>query len=590
MKEFFKYVFATMLGLFLSCILIFMFSLFVLTAIVSSFDDKEPVSVSNNSVLMVNLDQKVGERTLEDPFNNLPVVGDGHGRTVGFTDLIAGLKKAKTDDKIKCVYISVSSPDMGQATMQEVRAAILDFKKSKKPVIAYSEVYSQGAYYLASAADKVYLNPQGILEFKGFRSEMPFFKGALEKLGVEAQIIRVGNYKSAVEPLINTKMSDYNRQQITVYLNGMYQVFLKGISESRKINKDTLQQIANAYQVQQPEDALKYRLVDALKYKDQLIDELKKLTGNTKKQNLSTVSIDDYSRHSRKELKGTEPKKIAVVYANGEILRGEGDDDNIGSERISRAIRKARTDSSVKALVIRVNSPGGDALASDVIWREVELTKKVKPVIASFGDVAASGGYYIGCAADSILVQPNSITGSIGVFGVIPNFKNLLNNKLGITFDVVKTGEYADIASVTRPMTNGERLIMQNGVNRIYDVFLTRVAAGRKKDKKYVDGIAGGRVWTGSDAVSNGLADRVGNFNDAVVAAAKKAKVSNYRVVEYPEPIDPIKALLSTGKEKISAYYGWNQLGESWFLLKKLQNAAQMKGVQARMMYDPEIK
>ena len=578
-----------MLGFFLSGVVLFLFFIFIISAIVATFDDNDTVAVANNSVLMLNLDQAVGERTHSDPFSNIPLLGQEMGNNVGFTDIIAGLKKAKTDDKIKCVYLNVSAPQMGMATMLELRNAIVDFKESKKPVIAYSEVFTQNAYYLASAADKVYLNPQGALEFKGFASMITFFKGALDKLGIEAQIIRVGNYKSAVEPYINTKMSDYNRTQVQHYVDGMYNVFLNDIAGSRKIGVDSLRDIANEYRIQSPEDALKYRFVDALMYKDQLIDTFKKITGTSSKRTLPTISINDYSKNTRAELKGTETDKVAVIYANGEIEGGEGNDETIGSERISRAIRKARTDSNIKAIVLRINSPGGSALASDVIWREVKLAQAVKPIIASFGDVAASGGYYIGCAADSIFVQPNTITGSIGVFGIIPNMQNLLNNKLGITFDGVKTGQYADIASITRPLTAGERFIIQNSVNRTYDTFLSRVADGRKKDKKYIDGIAGGRVWTGTDAVENGLADRVGDFHAAIKSAAKKAKISSYKVVEYPEPIDPVKAFLKNTKESISASYVKSQLGETWFLYRKLQDAIKIKGVQTRMLYEPVI-
>ncbi|RZK04242.1 MAG: signal peptide peptidase SppA, partial [Flavobacterium sp.] len=390
---------------------------------------------------------------------------------------------------IKCIYINVSSPNAGFATMREVRNALIDFKKSHKKILAYSEVYTQGAYYLASAADKVYLNPEGALEFKGFSSELTFFKGTLEKVGVEMQVIRVGNYKSAVEPYILYKMSDYNRKQVTAYVGGLYNTFLTDIAQTRDIQKDSLYSIADNYKIREPKDALNYKMIDGLKYKDEILEELKALSGKTKKQNISSVSVNDYAKNNSST--GSGKDKVAVIYANGEITGGEGSDSQIGSERISRAIRKARLDDDIKAIVLRVNSPGGSALASDVIWREIVLTKKEKPVIASFGDVAASGGYYIGCAADSIFVQPNTITGSIGVFGIIPNFQNLMTNKLGITFDGVKTGKYADIMATNRPMTEGERFIIQNELNRIYSGFVSRVADGRKKSKAYIDSIGG---------------------------------------------------------------------------------------------------
>ncbi|MGY0037853.1 signal peptide peptidase SppA [Pedobacter sp. NJ-S-72] len=434
------------------------------------------------------------------------------------------------------------------------------------------------------------MNPQGALEFKGFSSQLTFFKGAMEKLGVEAQIIRVGNYKSAVEPFTNDKMSDYNRKQVTAYLGGLYNVFLEGISVSRNIPKDSLYKMADTYRIQSPKDALTYKMVDGLKYKDEVIDELKSLSGTGKKETIATVSINDYALNQKQDNSDSK-NKIAIIYANGDITGGEGSDESIGSERISRAIRKARQDDKIKAIVLRVNSGGGSALASDVIWREIILSKKVKPVIASFGDVAASGGYYIACAADSIFVQPNTITGSIGVFGIIPNFQNLLTNKIGITFDGVKTGQYADIMSTNRPLTPGERLIIQTDVNHVYDSFITRVADGRKKSSKaYIDSIGGGHVWVGTDAVKNGLADKIGSFNDAIVAAGKKAKLKDYRIVEYPEKMDPLKSFLSDAGDNVRMYYAKQEFGDNFMLYQQLKKVVISSGVQARMPFEIKIQ
>lgn len=590
MREFFKYVFATVVGIVISTVVLVLFFFVIMVGAISSLSEDKKVDVKSSSVLFLDLDQAITERTPENSLAGLPIIGDSEAKSIGFNDVIKALKAAKSDDKIECVYINVSAPNAGMATMLEVRNAIIDFKQSKKPVIAYSEVYTQGAYYLASAADKVYLNPTGALEFKGFSAELTFFKGALDKLGIEAQIIRVGNYKSAVEPFITTKMSDYNRQQVTAYVGGLYQTFLQGISQTRNISTDSLFVIASDYKIQQPKDALAYKMVDALKYKDEVLDELRSITGKGKKATITTISINDYIKNLPTEATFTSKNKVAVIYANGDIVGGEGSDQQIGSERISRAIRKARLDDNIKAIVLRVNSGGGSALASDVIWREIVLSKKIKPVIASFGDVAASGGYYIGCAADSIFVQPNTITGSIGVFGIIPNFQNLLNNKLGITFDGVKTGKYSDIMSVNRPLTAGERFIIQNSVNQVYDNFITRVADGRKKTKAQVDSIGGGHVWIGTAAVKNGLADRLGSFNDAIVAAAKKAKLSEYKVVEYPEKIDPLKSFLSNAKENVSVYYTKKELGENYLIYKQMQKAITTSGIQARMDYQINIK
>jgi len=588
MKDFFKYLFASMLGFFLSAVIVFIIIFVIIVGAISSIDSDKTVTVSNNSVLFLNLDQPITERTPKNPFGNLPIVGGTEKDGIGLNDLLKSIQRAKTDDNIKCIYLNVSSPNAGFATMREVRNALIDFKKSHKKIIAYSEVFTQGAYYLASAADKVYLNPEGALEFKGFSSELTFFKGTLEKVGVEMQVIRVGNYKSAVEPFILDKMSDYNRKQVTAYVGGLYNTFLTDIAKSRDIQKDSLYKIADDYRVREPQDAVNLKMVDALKYKDQILEELKGLSGRTRGENVRTVSINDYVKNNTDT--GSGKDNVAVIYANGEISGGEGNDNQIGSERISRAIRKARLDDDIKAVVIRVNSPGGSALASDVIWREIVLTKKEKPVIASFGDVAASGGYYIGCAADSIFVQPNTITGSIGVFGLIPNFQNLMTNKLGITFDGVKTGKYADIMATNRPMTAGERFIIQNELNRIYSGFVSRVADGRKKTKAYIDSIGGGHIWIGTDAVQIGLADRIGSFNDAIKAAAKKAKIKEYKVVEYPDVVDPLKSFMDESTDRIKTYYTKQELGDNYMLYQQMKKVIASSGIQARMPFEAVIK
>lgn len=586
MREFFKYVFASFLGFIIAATVITAVFIGVIIGMISSIEDDKPVAISNNSVLYLNLDQLITERTPPDAFGNLPIVGSDGEKKIGFNDILRSLEKAKTDDNIKCIYLSVSAPNTGHATMKEVRDALTDFRSSGKKVIAYSEVYSQGAYYLASAADKVYLNPEGALEFKGLSSKLMFFKGALDKLGIEAQIIRVGSYKSAVEPFIAEKMSDKNREQVSAYLKGLYNTLLQDISKSRNIPVAELDSIANDYKIQRAEDALSYKMIDGLKYKDEVLDELKSLSGKDKKKNISSVSINEYAKSLGEEKEGSGSKdKIAVIYANGDINGGEGNNETIGSEKISRTIRKARTDSNIKAIVLRVNSPGGSALASDVIWREIVLAKKVKPVMASLGDVAASGGYYVACAADSIFVQPNTITGSIGVYGVIPNFQNLLNDKLGITFDGVKTGTYADIMSVNRPMSPGEKLIMQNNVNHVYDSFISHVSEGRHKSKAYVDSIGGGRVWVGTDAVKIGLADRTGSFRDAIKAAAKKAGIADYDIVSYPEMLSPLKTLIQDGTDKIKTRYAKEELGENYSIYEQLRSAISKSGIQTRMPF-----
>lgn len=585
MKQFFKFVFASMVGIILSTVLLSVIFIAGVGALVSSSNEK--VIVAENTILHVNLNVPIVERASTSPLDNLdlgPFKGD---KTLGLDDILKSIDHAKDDDKIKGIYLDVSYLMTGFASIEEIRDALIDFKKSGKFIIAYSEVYSQSAYYLASVANKIYLNPQGILELKGFSSEVMFFKGALEKLDIEAQIIKVGTYKSAVEPFILDKMSDANRLQTTELLGSMYNHFSAQIAVSRKIPQDSIVAIADGLKSRSPEDAVKYKLIDALKYKDEVLDELKAKTGIEKKKNLKTVSVSNYASTITNSSNASD--RIAVIYANGEITSGEGDENTIGSEGISKALRKARLDEKVKAVVLRVNSPGGSSLASDVIWREVLLTKKVKPIVVSMGDYAASGGYYIACAADSIFAEPNTITGSIGVFAIIPNMKGFFNNKLGLTFDGVKTGQFADLGDISRPLTTSEKMILQREVNRTYSNFTRIVANGRKISQTYVDSIGQGRVWTGEQAIKLKLVDRIGHLEDAIASAAKKAKIKEYKVVNYPEIKDGLFGFLNASEDKIKTYMVKQELGVSYPYYQKLKKAVNMKGLQARMPYEIEI-
>lgn len=588
MKGFFKLVFASMLGFVLSFAVLLILGIVIILGIIASADNKK-VKVSPNSVLHVTFNVPIVERSSKNPLDDLDFPALTGKKTMGLNDILAAIKRAKTDDDIEGIYLDVSGIQAGQATIEEIRNALIDFKKSKKFILAYSEVYTQGAYYLASVADKVYLNPEGILEFTGFSSQIAFFKGTLEKLEIEPQVIKVGTYKSAVEPYILDRMSPANREQVTSFMGSMYDHFLSEISSSRRIAKDSLFAIANDLKVQNASDAVKYKLADGLRYKDEIIDELKTETGIDKKDDVKAVPLGGYIRNNEPE-KGDMNNRIAIVYAAGEITSGEGDDETIGSERISRTIRKVRTDDKVKAVVFRVNSPGGSALASDVIWREITLTRKVKPVIVSMGDVAASGGYYISCAADSIFAEPNTITGSIGIYGIIPNMQKFFNNKLGITFDGVKTAAHADLITVTRPLTDAEKLIIQKKVNGFYNSFTKRVADGRKKTQEYIDQIGQGRVWSGTEALKNGLVDRLGNIDDAVRSAAKMAKLKDYKLVSYPSQKDPLDALFSSGEDKLKEHFTKIQLGEQYQYYQQLKSALRFTGVQARLPYSIEIK
>lgn len=575
-----------MVGIIITSII---FIVIIIVILVSAGGEKH-IDVDSNSVLHISFNANIPERTPNNPLAGLDFLGIQSDKTIGLNDILANIKHAKTDENIKGIFLDESYMLSGQATTEEIRNALIDFKKSGKFVIAYSEVYTQGFYYLASVADKVYINPKGIFEFRGFSSQITFLKGALDKLGIEAQVIKVGTYKSAVEPFVLTKMSDANRLQVNSYLGSLYDHFLTGISQARKVNKDSLSAIANNMSIQLPGDAMKYHLVDGLKYRDEVLDELKERTDVAEKSGLHSVELVDYTNATDKREKKDSKNHIAIIYASGEIQGGDGDENTIGSDRISESIRKARLDDKVKAVVLRVNSPGGGSLASDVIWREVYLTKKVKPMIVSMGDLAASGGYYISCAADSIIAEPNTITGSIGIFAILPNMQKLFNDKLGITFDGVKTGKYADLGDISRPLSPEERAILQNQVNRGYDEFTKAVADGRHKTQAYINSIGQGRVWTGTQAIKLGLVDRLGNINDAVKCAAKMAKLKTYTLYSYPAQKSIFGKLGSNMSEQMKTHYMKSELGENYIYYQQIKNLTQMmRTPQMRIPYDITI-
>jgi protease-4 len=585
MKQFFKFVFATMVGIIITTV----FFLIIFIGIIVAVSGDKTVDVSSKSVLRIAFKANIPERTPDNMLSGILGLDD---KVIGLNDILANIKKAKTDDHIKGILLDESYMLSGQATTEEIRNALIDFKKSGKFVVAYAEIYTQSFYYLASVADKVYINPKGIFDLHGFSSQVTFLKGALDKLGIEMQIIKVGTYKSAVEPFFLTQMSPANREQVTSYLGSMYDFFLTNVSKSRKINKDTLFNIANNMLVRSPEDALKYKLVDGIKYKDELLDDLRGRTGTASKSNVKTVDIAKYTKADGDKDRDTSGNsRIAIVYASGEIGSGDGDDNSIGSDKISATLRKVRMDDKVKAVVLRVNSPGGSSLASDVIWREVYLTKKVKPIIVSMGDVAASGGYYISCAADSIYAEPNTITGSIGIFAVLPNMQKFFNDKLGITFDGVKTGKYADLGNVSRPLTADEKAILQTQVNRGYDEFTKAVANGRHKTQAYINSIGQGRVWTGQQALKIGLVDHLGNINDAIASAAKKANLKNYNVVPYPQLENSLLKSLGRGTSAhVRLAMLKNELGDNYKYYEKIKEASQISGLQMRMAYEVEVR
>ena len=588
MRSFFKYVLATVTGIIICSILMFFILMGIIGVMVSSVGSKSETVTASNSVLMIDLAHAITEKTEPNPFEGLDIPGYAGSKSIGLNDIVSRIKAAKTDSNIKGIYLNVSSVGTGFATMKAIREALLDFKTSDKFILAYSDVMSQKGYYLNSVADEIYLHPQGTLDFRGLATSVMFYKEALDKLGIDMQVLKVGTYKSAVEPFILNSMSEANKEQVNSYLNSIYSTFLTDISSVKKISTDSLQSIANGYMIREPEDAKKLGFVNDLLYKDQVISKIKDKLGIDAKKDIPVVSLLDY----KNKVDAGEPggDRIAVLYAYGEIIDGEGIEGQIGGDKLSRDLRELREDDKVKAIVMRVNSPGGSAMASESIWREVELTKKVKPIVVSMGDYAASGGYYISAAADSIFADPTTLTGSIGVFGLIPSFQKLFNDKLGIHFDAVKTSKFADMGvDMDRPLSEEEKGIIQGGVNKIYQVFLQRVAEGRKIDVAQVDSIGQGRVWTGEQAVKLKLVDRVGTLDQAIAAAAKKAKLEKYRISEYPRMKDPFASIWSTSKDKIKMWMLEDEMGDYVKYLKELKRISQQSGIQARIPYLVEI-
>jgi protease-4 len=588
MKQFFKFTFASMLGFLLAG---FLFFLIVVGIIVSavSMGKEETVAVPDKTILMLTLNDPISDRSSDNPFSHINFARPDVSAQLGLNDILSNLKKAASDSKVKGIYLELSDIPSGQATVEEIRNALIEFKKSGKFIVSYAEVFTQKSYYLASVSDKIYLNPAGGMEFKGMVGQVMFFKGLLDKIDVEAQVIRHGKFKSAIEPFTLDKMSDANKVQTLTFISGMWNHMLAGISASRKIPIDDLTAIANEFKIKSPEDAVNLKMVDNLLYKDQLLDELKNRVGAKSYKDLKFMKLGKYAKAPAGEKKSSADK-IAVIYASGTIAGGEGDDESIGSDRISKAIRKARMDDKVKAVVLRVNSPGGDALASDVIWREMVITQKVKPVVVSMGDVAASGGYYIACAADKIFAYPNTITGSIGVFGIIPNMKEMFNKNLGITFDEVKTNPYADYIPVTRPMNTAEKQIITKKIETIYSTFITHVSQGRKMTVAQIDSIGQGRVWSGVDAKRIGLVDEFGGLNDAIKGAAKLAKLKDYSTLELPEQKDTFEQIMEAFSGDNTSVFMKNELGAAYPYFHYLSQMSHMKGVQALMPYQFEIK
>ena len=589
--KFGKVVLAAFLGTLIALVINFFIKVGVVSSMISKMSKETETSttVKPNSVLYMKLDYDIADRTADNPFGNLDFRTLESSDATGLNDILRNIENAKTDNNIKGIYLELSSIPTSAATIQEIRNKLLEFKESGKFIVAYGENYGQSAYYLASVADKILLNPEGMVDLHGMASQIMFYKHLFEKLEVEMQIVRGPNnrFKSAVEPYFLDKMSEANREQMDKLLGTVWGEILTGISKSRNISVEQLNQIAdNIETLFDAEKALEYGLVDNLYFKDQVLEELKGLTGSNKSVNAITNA--NYAKSYKAKSNGKN--EVAVIYASGQIYDGKGQEEQgIYSENLSKTIRKAREDENVKAIVLRVNSPGGSAAASAIIGHELDLTKEVKPIIVSMGNYAASGGYWISAKADYIYADPTTLTGSIGVFGTFPNAKGFLNNKVGLTFDVAKTNENADFGNITEPLTEFQYNKLQQMVGKTYDDFTKRVAEGRGLRQTYVDSIGQGRVWAGADAIGLGLVDQLGDMEDAIAYAAEKANLgSDYKVTEWPKQKDfftRIMESLNGSDDKLDAAMK-QRLGVYYNYLQGLENLQKNTGIQARMPFD----
>jgi len=594
MKQFFKFTFASCLGVFLSMMLLFMVFGVGISSLISK-GMNETKSPKSNSVLRLKLNNAIPEKTnnVENESFSLE-----QKDIWGVHDIAYAIENATDDSNIKGILLDVDMLQAGSVTRSEIRDAILKFKESDKFIYAYAKNYSQGAYHLASAADKVFVNPLGGIDFKGYAANIMFFKNMLEKAGIQMQIYYAGDFKGATEPYRLEQLSDKNKQQIREYINDLYDEFLDDISVSRGVEKSSLRNTADQYLIRQANDAVTYGLADEVAYFDQVLDAMKTEIGLDDDDNLNVFELSEYVSNNKRKKDYKVKGNVAVIYAEGTILSGPTELGSIGDNKYTKMIRKIRNDDKIKAVVVRINSGGGSALASENIWRELELLKdKGIPVIASMGDVAASGGYYIAAAADTIVAESNTITGSIGVFSMIPNVEKLFNEKLGITFDTVLTGKLSAglYENIFMEHNDLQKEILQNSTDTMYNIFLTRVADGRNMTTEEVHKIAQGRVWSGTKAVKNGLVDTLGDLDDAIGIAARSAGLENYNIKEYPQVKDQTQQLIDklTGQnddnDKIGAFIQ-QDLSTFYPYYKEMKAIKQLQGVQAKMPYILEIK
>ncbi|WP_368118899.1 signal peptide peptidase SppA [Bacteroides thetaiotaomicron] len=592
MKDFLKFTLATVTGIILSSIVLFIIGMVTLFGIVSTADTE--TIVKKNSVMMLDLNGVLVERTQESPLGILSQLFSDDSNTYGLDDILSSIKKAKENENIKGIYLQASMLGTSYASLQEIRNALLDFKESGKFIIAYGDSYTQGLYYLSSVADKVLLNPKGMIEWKGIASAPLFYKDLLQKIGVEMQVFKVGTYKSAVEPFISTEMSPANREQVTAFINSIWGEVTQGVSASRSLPVDSLNALADRMLMFYPaEESVQCGLADTLIYRNDVRDYLKQWAELKEDDRLPILGLSDMINVKKNTPKDKSGNIVAVYYASGEITDYSGSsasEEGIVGTKVIRDLRKLKENDDVKVVVLRVNSPGGSAFASEQICHAVKELKTKKPVIVSMGDYAASGGYYMSCMADTIVAEPTTLTGSIGVFGMIPNLKGL-SEKVGLTFDVVKTNKFADLGVIMRPFNQDEKALIQMSVAQSYDTFISRCAEGRHMTKEAIEKVGEGRVWTGEMAKELGLVDVLGGIDTALEIAVRKAGIEGYTVVSYPAKQDLLSSLLDTKPTNyVESQILKSKLGEYYQQFGMLKNLKERSMIQARIPFELNIK
>lgn len=630
MKQFFKFMFASMLGLLLGLTLLFMIAGGIIASIASSANDAKEPKIKEGSILHLQLNRPIKDRPSDNPFENFNFATLEDQSPLSLGGIIDNIQKAGKDERINGIFLQLKNLRANSSSVEAIRRALAAFKESGKYIIAYNENYGQDEYYLSSVADEIYLNPAGGMTFKGLSAQIMFFKDALDRLDIDMQVIRHGKFKSAIEPFVRNDMSAENEAQLRKLINGIWSSQLEAVSSSRKIDKTELNRIADSLLIRTADDALAYGLVDGLLYEDEVMkllrvkgsaekpsedqiadgmfkdedkdkdddddeekgeeDEKEEKLGDLNLLTLNELNKLKYAKGEDMDMireKRRSKNKLAVIYAEGEIISGKSSADMMGSETIAEAIRKAREDKEVKAIVLRVNSPGGSALASDVIWRETMLAKAEKPLVVSMGDLAASGGYYISCGADKIYAEKSTITGSIGVFGVIPNMQGMLNKKLGIYVDQVGSNSNADGITPFRPMSNTERNSIREMIEEIYDDFTAKVAEGRGMSQANVDSIGQGRVWSGLDAIEIGLVDEIGGLGSAIASAAEMAELDLYKRKDLPEKEDPMMKLIQElSNQSYLKLFGFPVTTKAEKYYRSLEQAFEAEGVYTRLPVD----